>query len=80
MLAGLKVQQEELSELRDSFIFIDKNQDGTLSLDELKNGLKNLCLFEILQDHAYGEEDCYQNIMENVDLDGDGKIDYLEFI
>lgn len=39
MLAGLKVQQEELSELSNAFLFIDKNQDGTLSLDELKNGL-----------------------------------------
>jgi Ca2+-binding EF-hand superfamily protein len=39
MLAGLKVQAEELADLRDAFFFIDKNQDGTLSLDELKNGL-----------------------------------------
>ena len=59
MLAGLKVQQQELSELRDAFIFIDSNQDGTLSLEELKNGLVHLCLFEIMQDHAEGEEDCY---------------------
>jgi Ca2+-binding EF-hand superfamily protein len=33
-----------------------------------------------LQNHAEGEEDVYQKIMATVDLDGDGKIDYLEFI
>ena len=59
MLAGLKVQQEELSELRDSFIFIDTNQDGSLSLEELKAGLTQLCLFEIMQDPDNGDEDCY---------------------
>lgn len=80
MLAGLKVQAEELSSLRDAFIIIDSNQDGTLDLEELRVGLKHLCLFEIMQDPDEGVEDCYQKIMEMCDLDGDGKIDYLEFI
>lgn len=67
-----------LSEL---FLFIDKNQDGTISLDELRDGLSQLCLFEILQDEEMdNDEDCFQKIMENIDLDKDGKIDYLEFI
>ena len=40
MLAGLKVQKEELADLSEAFLFIDTNKDGTLSLDELKTGLK----------------------------------------
>ena len=39
MLAGLKVQTEELMDLKEAFFFIDKNQDGTLSLEELRDGL-----------------------------------------
>ena len=41
---------------------MDVNQDGTLSLEELKNGVKNICLFEILQtSHISSEndDDCY---------------------
>jgi hypothetical protein len=45
---------------------MDTNQDGTLSLDELKNGVKNICLFEILQNahiDSENDEDCYNQIM-----------------
>ena len=62
---------------------MDVNQDGTLSLEELKNGVKNICLFEILQNShisSENDDDCYLQIMEMCDTDGDGKIDYLEFI
>ena len=62
---------------------LDTNQDGTLSLDELKSGVKNICLFEILQEshiESPDDEDCYNRILEMCDTDGDGKIDYLEFI
>jgi Ca2+-binding EF-hand superfamily protein len=59
---------------------MDTNKDGTLSLEELRVGLKKLCLFEIMQDHAHGQEDCHQKVMDMCDLDGDGKIDYNEFI
>jgi Ca2+-binding EF-hand superfamily protein len=59
---------------------MDTNQDGTLSLQELQIGLKKLCLFEIMQDNSHGLEDCHQSVMDMCDLDGDGKIDYNEFI
>ena len=34
----------------------------------------------MLVDTTQEDEDCYTHIMDNMDLDGDGKIDYLEFI
>lgn len=81
ILAGLKVQQEELGDLKQAFLTLDQNNDGTLSMQELQQGLGNLCMFEIMQDHhADDGEDCFQRIMDLSDLDGDGKIDYIEFI
>ena len=58
IIASLKVQKDELEDLHDAFIQLDTNQDGGLTLDELENGLGNLKLFEILQDHTQndGEE------------------------
>lgn len=56
------------------------NHDGTLSYDELKIGLNKVVLIELFQSNSGSDEDCYQQIMDQCDLDGDGKIDYLEFI
>ena len=67
-------------DLREAFIKLDTNQDGALTVDELANGLGNLQLFELLQNHGREDEDQFQHIMQQVDLDGDGRIDYAEFI
>ena len=80
ILAGLRVQADELRELRKSFMLIDSNQDGTLSLDELKAGLGKLTMFELFQNHQDGDENCITKIMDQCDLDGDGKLDSIEFI
>ena len=37
-------------------------------------------MFELLQNHKLGEEQCYDQIISSCDLDGDGKLDYGEFI
>ena len=48
ILAGLKVQQEELAHLQKVFEQLDTDKNGSLSLDELENGFKNICMFELL--------------------------------
>ena len=48
IMSSLKVQKEELMLLKKAFHKIDINQDGSLTKDELQNGLHNLPLFEIM--------------------------------
>ena len=80
IVASLQIQQSELGELKKAFLFLDSNLDGVLTIDELANGINKLNLFELLQDSTKENEDCYQQVMKKCDLDGDGKIDYAEFI
>jgi Ca2+-binding EF-hand superfamily protein len=70
-------------QLKDAFFAMDLDNNGSLSLEELQTGIQNLCLFEILQENHVdtgGDVECYMHVMEMCDTDGDGKIDYIEFI
>ena len=50
-------------------------------MDELRSGFGNVCMLELLQDHRHGKDsDDFELIMNSIDLDGDGKIDYNEFL
>lgn len=64
--------------LKNAFYAMDKDQDGTLSLEELESGLHHLDFFTI--DEEDNNENTFKSIIEKCDLDGDGRIDYLEFI
>jgi calcium-dependent protein kinase len=75
--AALHVIASQLSEdaiknLRDTFMKLDNNGDGLLTVAELKEGLQACGLKEIPPD--------LQTIMESVDSDGSGVIDYTEFL
>ncbi len=73
---AFRLNENDVKELKEIFQSIDKNGDGSLSIDELKNGLdlinkkKNLNMSE--------EELC--NIFKAIDLDSNGVINYNEFI
>jgi calcium-dependent protein kinase len=62
-----------VKELNATFQKFDKNGDGKLSREELLEGYT-----EIVGPDAASEET--ENIMRNVDTDGNGYIDYSEFI
>eukprot|EP00812_Abedinium_dasypus_P012548 NODE_605_length_1450_cov_685.542652.p1 GENE.NODE_605_length_1450_cov_685.542652~~NODE_605_length_1450_cov_685.542652.p1 ORF type:complete len:404 (-),score=135.79 NODE_605_length_1450_cov_685.542652:224-1279(-) len=75
--AALQVIAQQLGEsqikaLRDIFMQLDGNGDGLLTVAEMKQGLSNAGLKEIPPD--------LQAIMEDVDSDGSGVIDYTEFL
>jgi calcium-dependent protein kinase len=64
---------ELVKSLRNIFRTLDKNGDGTLSFDEIKEGFKKY----------YGEkigEKEWEQIIKNLDQDGSNTIEYEEFI
>lgn len=65
---------------------MDKDKDGTLSMEELREGLQNNNVFELLRtNNTYeaGEglvNDEFELVLEALDSDNDGKVDYNEFL
>ena len=64
---------EVVRNLRNVFRSLDKNGDGTLSLDEVKEG------FKLYYGEKIGEQE-WLHIAENIDQDGSNTIEYEEFI
>jgi calcium-dependent protein kinase len=65
------VTREEIDELRQIFRQFDKNGDGRLSKAELHDAYENFSSAIDLD---------FQSIMEQCDADGNGYIDYTEFL
>jgi len=64
--------ESQIKALRDTFMALDANGDGLLTVSELKEGLERCGLEDIPTD--------LKQIMEDVDSDGSGVIDYTEFL
>jgi len=62
---------DDIRNLKDIFLAIDVNGDGTLSFDEIEEGLKQLKI--------PNSEDLLQ-VLKEADTDGSGFVDYTEFI
>jgi len=69
-IAG-QLPDSHIKQLRDTFMALDSNGDGNLTLAEMKEGLKRA--FDKIPDDL-------QQIMEDIDADGSGCIDYTEFL
>lgn len=67
-----QMNEKEIKALRDTFMALDDNGDGLLTVHELKEGLQKSGLKEVPVD--------LQQIMEDIDSDGSGMIDYTEFL
>ena len=67
---SVNVSPEEIKELKNLFLALDINGDGSLTIDELQKGL-------------VGKVDNYEQItqmLKAADTDGSGDINYTEFI
>eukprot|EP00442_Polarella_glacialis_P009015 CAMPEP_0115076298 /NCGR_PEP_ID=MMETSP0227-20121206/16353_1 /TAXON_ID=89957 /ORGANISM="Polarella glacialis, Strain CCMP 1383" /LENGTH=501 /DNA_ID=CAMNT_0002463431 /DNA_START=159 /DNA_END=1664 /DNA_ORIENTATION=+ len=71
IIAG-QLDEDQIKSLRDIFMQMDGNGDGLLTSAEMKQGLSQAGLKEIPPDLAA--------IMEDIDSDGSGVIDYTEFL
>merc|ERR1719162_2066374 len=71
IIAG-QLNEDQIKALRETFMALDGNGDGLLTSAEMKEGLAKAGLKEIPAD--------LQQILEDVDSDGSGVIDYTEFL
>jgi calcium-dependent protein kinase len=67
-----EVGGKELMELKNTFLSLDTDNSGVLSMEEIKEGLKQAGFKNI--------PDELQKVMDSVDADGSGMIDYTEFV
>lgn len=72
-IASQLASKEEKQQLMETFKALDKNGDGTLSRQEILDGYRQT----MNEDEAEAE---VNRIMEMVDTDKSGEIDYTEFI
>ncbi|KAF0890226.1 hypothetical protein E2562_039499 [Oryza meyeriana var. granulata] len=71
IIAGC-LSEEEIKGLKEMFKNIDKDNSGTITLEELKNGLAK-------QGTKLSDNEIEQ-LMQAADADGNGMIDYVEFV
>merc|ERR1712217_735015 len=71
IIAG-QLSESQIKALRDTFMALDGNGDGLLTAVEMREGLTQAGLKDIPAD--------LQQIMEDIDTDGSGVIDYTEFL
>lgn len=69
----IMAERDVEEDMRDAFNVFDQNGDGFITVDELRSVLGSLGLTQ-----GKNVEDCRRMIM-NVDIDGDGRVDYKEF-
>jgi calcium-dependent protein kinase len=72
-LIASRIPEDQIKQLRDIFSKFDKNGDGKLTVDELKEGVRTIpgCML------TEGDIDQAMNVM---DSNKNGYIDYTEFI
>lgn len=71
-LINQTITQEERNSMMETFKKLDKNQDGVLSKEEIKEGLEFINIFLTEQE--------IENLMNQVDQNKNNQIDYSEFI
>lgn len=63
-----------MDRLRKVFLALDKSNDGMLTMEEIREGLIGV------MGRVKGNLKEFQDIMDNIDKDGNGLLDYSEFL
>ena len=77
MLTGLRSDRNDLKRLQNAFKAMDTNKDGTLTKEEFLNTATSLSMHKFKEK---GQDIKWNQVFENIDLDGDGRLDFHEFI
>ena len=73
-MANMMTNTNDLAELREMFTKWDTSNDGHLSVDELRENMSEICsVFNLDMPDA-------EKLMKAADTNGDGQVDYAEFI
>ena len=77
LLTGLRAEKSDLKMLQMAFEAMDTNKDGTLTRDEFIKAASQLQEWRFKDK---GEEVKWNEVFQKIDLDGDGRLDFHEFI
>ena len=77
---ALTYSEEDIRDIREQFVLMDKDNTGTISIDELLHAMQQV-------DGPFGgpsnsssvTREAVREIIQGMDYNGDGEVDYLEF-
>ena len=73
-ITSFSQRHEEMDRAREVFLELDKSGDGTLSVEEVRDGLVKA------MGNVKGNLDDFNRVMSDLDKDGNGVIDYSEVL
>ena len=76
LTSGLSASQQEIEELQRVFLLLDKDNSGTLNVDELQN----ITQTEFGKQFIGMTKNDWEEVIKSCDMNGNGVIDFQEFI
>lgn len=74
------LSEQEVAQLQKTFQSIDKNGDGTITAQELKESVEGQMEGGVMTQEKKTELAALQKLIENADVDGDGMLSYEELL
>merc|ERR1712007_56197 len=71
MIPSILGETSQIKRLKDAFLAFDKNGDGRLTRDEMSKGLREA---------GFDDEAYIKSVVDQMDTDGSGEIEYNEFL
>lgn len=77
---ALTYSEEDIRDIREQFVLMDKDNTGTISMDELLEAMQKASIpFGGPSNSSALSRTEAQEILKGMDYNGDGEVDYLEF-
>ena len=76
-MSGLLQKNDEVQRLSKIFLKVDTSKDGYISVNEIETSMQE---FEGDFTAIFGRDTNWKNVMDSLDADKDGKLDFNEFL